>query len=88
MKVLIVLLFATILLTFSNASNLDEINANASETDEVIELIATQKPPVRFIDKVRAIGRKQAVGVKGKLMCGGRPVRNATVKLWDNDMCK
>lgn len=86
MKVLIVLLFATILLTFSNASNLDEISANASETDEVIELIATQKPPVRFIDKVRAIGRKQAVGVKGKLMCGGRPVRNATVKLWDNDM--
>ncbi|CAP24318.1 Protein CBR-TTR-39 [Caenorhabditis briggsae] len=48
-------------------------------------LTIPHKVPSRFIDKVRAIGRKQAIGVKGTLMCGGRPVRNATVKLWDND---
>ncbi|CAB3409918.1 unnamed protein product [Caenorhabditis bovis] len=32
------------------------------------------------------IGRKQSVGVRGKLLCGNQPISNATVKLWDNDL--
>ncbi|CAL2040725.1 unnamed protein product [Caenorhabditis brenneri] len=52
---------------------------------EVVTQKSTQKPS-RFIDKVRAIGRKQAVGVKGKLICAEKPIANATIKLWDNDM--
>ncbi|CAI5448378.1 unnamed protein product [Caenorhabditis angaria] len=39
-----------------------------------------------IIDKVRSIGRKQAVGVRGTLLCGENAVKNGTVKLWDNDM--
>lgn len=60
---------------------------NASSNPDEFHEIVTEKP-TRFMDKVRNIGRKQSIGVRGKLMCGGVPVRNATVKLWDNDFCK
>ncbi|CAI2349997.1 unnamed protein product [Caenorhabditis sp. 36 PRJEB53466] len=58
---------------------------NATESLDETVVIPTLKP-TKFLDKVRAIGRKQAVGVRGKLLCGGVAVKNATVKLWDNDM--
>ena len=29
--------------------------------------------------------RQQAVGVKGKLLCGSKPAEGVKVKLWDED---
>ncbi|EFP04808.1 CRE-TTR-39 protein [Caenorhabditis remanei] len=87
MNLLILFLIPTVLFVFVSADDLLQTKLNETSNSD-IEIMSPEgtKKPTRFIDKVRAIGRKQAIGVKGKLMCGGRPVRNATVKLWDNDM--
>lgn len=29
--------------------------------------------------------RQQAIGVKGKLLCGSNPAANVRIKLWDED---
>uniref|UniRef100_A0A8R1DHV1 Uncharacterized protein n=1 Tax=Caenorhabditis japonica TaxID=281687 RepID=A0A8R1DHV1_CAEJA len=79
MKIHVQLLFLfTFTLFPASLFSLDDSGSN--------EVIVNTERTTGFIDRVRAIGRRQAVGVRGRLLCGNEPVKNATVKLWDNDM--